>query len=645
MQHDQLHGERTAERGASPWVLKRSPRRGSALVPTLIVVSALATLGLAMLSSSMEGARTVNFETDEYRLTSAVESLVALTAEELWTDYIQIQGGAAGGIDTFRQFLDNQSVPVAGPSQAIPPEATDGIDLLQTLTLPQGSGGSKQYHNVTVDAIRLVRIDDVASDSTRLYFTVTASTQRGRGIVNPVLNRGLQVMYTVEPASFDGFDYGILANNVNCIFCHAQVDSTERYWNRDGNQYGGFDRIKVGTLESLMIRHDMDGNSSILNDYDADSYIAGTLYSRGAPVDHAGVPIANWNALSMGTFQFDATGKVIQDNWGNMTAGKFTPAPTPLQPLQNLYDDYPTNYNQMVDGGLPDQFPPPIPDDGAGWPGPGVNPYAGNRTVDQSEFNNLATTATGAIVAGVLTHKQPGQQITTTAEYATALFTGNVPSLGSVTTGNVVLSGTQANPIVIDGTVAIDGDVIIQGWVKGTGTVIARGNIYVPTDLQYLDATTQNGDRAFGLAADRTSNALGLAAGGNVLLGDFMKPTTLQPNLTRQNPGKYVIVSGNSVQPDGITQGMWSFSLAEMSLFNRTEWSRTQPTLPSRDSLGNPITVTNPEYAKYNPPGNPYLPRYYHFGPGDEVPIYNQGNLYFDTVSGHWLGDDEVPLE
>jgi hypothetical protein len=78
-----------------------------------------------------------------------------------------------------------------------------------------------------------------------------------------------------------------------------------------------------------------------------------------------------------------------------------------------------------------------------------------------------------------------------------------------------------------------------------------------------------------------------------------------------------------------------------MTLFNRAEWAHTQPFLPG---LGqdprNPATwtVPNPTYLGPN-----YVPRYYQFGPGDPIPIYNLGALYFDPSTGTWLGG-EVPL-
>ncbi len=218
---------------------------------------------------------------------------------------------------------------------------------------------------------------------------------------------------------------------------------------------------------------------------------------------------------------------------------------------------------------------------------------------------------------------------------ADALGEGNTESLASVTTGSVVLTGTAENPILIDGTVAIDGDVIINGYVKGKGVLLVSGNIYVPTNLQYLDGNTyQDGDEigsptgpvTFGIAQDGTQNALGLACGGSMMLGDYLAPSS---SLSAD-----AIVTGGS-------DGAFNFSLSEISLFNRTEWAHTQPYLPGPgQDHADPSswTVPNPGYIA------DYLPRYYQFGPGDEIPIYNLGSLYFDANSGTWHGDSEVPL-
>lgn len=624
-----------------------SRNSGVALIPTLLVVSGLAIFVMALLTTVLSGKRTVNHQHDDYELSSTVESVATLAAERLWSAYVDApaQGGQAGSIASFRNFMGQLGIPNSGPGGA--PSATQGINVVPLLGLPQGGNGTTQFNHVNIDAVRVLRRDEL--DSTQVYITVSASTNRGIGIVNPLLNRAVQQVYTVEPENFAGFNYGLLSNNVNCIFCHTSIDSVERYFNTDPAKYNSFDRVRVGTLESLMIRHDVDGNSLVINDKDADSFLAGTLYSRGFITDHDGVPISNWPSQTFQAYEFDpVTGALVEDPWGDLNVTPFSPAGNPAGPLENLYLGYATAYAQMPDGELPLSFPPPIPDDG------GIDPLTGlpdpaavnNRRVDDAEFNEAAKTALGAITAGILTYLQPGQTISDPASYSLALFTGNVKSLQSspnqMLKGNVILSGTAANPITISGTLAIDGDVIINGYVKGEGNLVVRGNVYVPTDLRYLDGREYlpgdppqqpSGPRTFGVALDGTRNALGIAAGGNVLIGDYLRPAMLQPNGQWVLPGSFDVVAGDKT-------GDWSFALAEMSLFNRSEWARTQPFLPDQGQASLPSsawTVPNPNYDPK------YVPRYYGFGPGDEIPIYNKGNIWFNSATGTWQGDAEVP--
>ena len=74
------------------------------------------------------------------------------------------------------------------------------------------------------------------------------------------------------------------------------------------------------------------------------------------------------------------------------------------------------------------------------------------RRLAASEFFALARDADGSISSGIINVSGPGQVIDTAAEYSAAFFTGNQTSLAASTNGNVILSGTEANPIVIDGT-------------------------------------------------------------------------------------------------------------------------------------------------------------------------------------------------
>jgi hypothetical protein len=614
-------------------------RRGSALVATLVVVSSLALFGMALLTTTVGGARTINHQTDEFALSSTVDSVALLSMEDVWADYISGEGGAPGSIYGFRSYLDTMGVPDLGPGG--PPDAEDGFDLMPEAALPtiMDEGEARAVFNGTfVDAIQLVRRD--IGDSTQLYVTVSASTRRGRELTNPIINRAVQQVYTIEPEDFEGFDYAILANNVNCIFCHSQIDTVEHFYNEDPALQGTFDRAKVGTLESLMIRHNMDGNTASLNDYDCDAYVAGTVAIRGAATDHDGAPITDWNAITFKAFSFDSNGKMEEDSWGQFDVEPFVPGNTPLQPLENLYLDYPTDYASMVDGKLPTSFPAPIPDNGGfdpilGGPDPAA---INNKMVDDVEFNTLADGADGAITAGVLTYVPEGAVINDAATYSAALFVGNMPSIQQNVDSNVILSGTMENPITIDGTVTIDGDMIINGFIKGEGTLIVRGNIYIPTDLEYLDGAkylpgdpvgSPSGSTTFGISLDGTKNALGLAAGGSIMIGDYTKPASWF------GPSKYAYISGDS-------DSYWNFTLGEISLFNRQEWTKTLAMLPAPGEISqDPATwtVANPFYE-----GADYIPRYYKFHDDDAIPIYNKGNLYFDPGTQTWHGDAEVAV-
>jgi hypothetical protein len=607
----------------------RRAESGSALIPALMVVSLLAMLGLSMLSAGLSGSRAADGQSEEYRLTSAVESVATLSADTIWSGYLRAQGGAPGTVDTFRAYMTSINLPDSGTAGV--PAAGAGTDMLPTLGI--AGGGHPEFDKVAVDSVHVVRAD--AGDATRLFVSVQATTKRGEGLATPALNRSVQIAYTVEPAPFEGFEYGILTKNVNCVFCHTVVDSADRYYNHDPSLVGTFDRVKVGTLESLMLRSDSDPR---IGDWDADSLLAGSLYVRGQATNHNGAPISSWGNLAFHSAAFGEDGHLLANGMnGALTPTTFSPAGDVA--MGNLYLDYPTEYAQMPDGGLPTSFPPPFPDDGGVDPATGVatTTGAGNHLVDPNEFYAATQNAHGTISGGVLTVVTGSQSIITPQQTTTAFGTGNTTSLGGVTHGSVVMTGTAENPILINGTVAIDGDVIVDGYVKGTGVILAKGNVYVPTDLHYLDGHSYvegdepgnpTGPITFGVAQDGTENALGLACGGSMMLGDYLAPSA------GAGAGSNAVVTGG---PDG----QFNFSLAEITLFNRTEWAHTQEFLPGEgEDNSDPSTwhAHNPGYI----PG--YVPRYYQFGPGDQIPIYNMGDLYFDPVSGTWRGDAEVPI-
>ncbi|MFH1063281.1 MAG: pilus assembly PilX N-terminal domain-containing protein [Candidatus Omnitrophota bacterium] len=91
-------------------------------------------------------------------------------------------------------------------------------------------------------------------------------------------------------------------------------------------------------------------------------------------------------------------------------------------------------------------------------------------------------------------------------------------------TGNIVLIGTAANPIEISGPVVVSGDVLIKGKVTGQGSIYSGRNTHILGNLEYVnnpswpkpDIDPEGTD-----TANATKDFLGLAAKGNVIVGDY----------------------------------------------------------------------------------------------------------------------------
>ena len=230
----------------------------------------------------------------------------------------------------------------------------------------------------------------------------------------------------------------------------------------------------------------------------------------------------------------------------------------------NMFLDF---FNSSLQGGyvLPDSFPSPFPDNGGLDPSTGqpVESAAGNRIIDDSEFLATVHGAAGVFSGGKISVIPHGTRIKGNSAF-NKLKNGADPRVQGVVTGNVYMHGTKNDPIILDGDVAVDGDVIISGYVKGTGALKTRGNVYVAGDIMYDDAKI-GGNRSFGMASDGTENNLAIAAGGNIVIGDFYHRAWGQ--------GKPATGDGN---------GSFNFTMDELAIFNRVEWMKSQPTLPGK---------------------------------------------------------------
>ena len=114
--------------------------------------------------------------------------------------------------------------------------------------------------------------------------------------------------------------------------------------------------------------------------------------------------------------------------------------------------------------------------------------------------------------------------------------------------GALVLEGTLSNPIVIDGPVVIDSDVVIKGYVKGQGTIYSGRNIHIAGSIQYVNAPSwphPDNNPDVTTANNMSKDLLGLAAKGNIVMGDY----TLSSWLGSSSGGlQYYLKSGPYVQ-------------------------------------------------------------------------------------------------
>ncbi len=524
-------------------------KRGVILPAVVSMLAILGVLLMSLLGGSVEQKQWSDGQEYDSRVEAIADTAIALAANRIWTDFEAFAGPNGMHPWNFRTYMEGLGI--TDQAGVTMPAAQS---FLAAANLSQDGEGHYPMSGGYITDIGIVRVDSL--DSTRITISARAS-------MNPVNTPGrdnnqatVQQTFEVTRPDWQGMDYALLANNVNCILCHAEIDDAERFYNQDPLAQNSFDRVRVGSLESIHIRSNPN------------SKIAGTLYLGGEALEADGDPLTNWGSLNLQSAAFGSDAKLIEDGFGNLSWGSFEPADaTEPEAGENLYLDYLANGDEgQVDGALPGYFPSPFPDNGGYDPATGVATpgLADNRVLDRNEFLASAQAAIGSLSGGRSAVVPEGTVLNDLGELDSALDAGNL-GIGGVTTGNVILHGTKANPIVLDGTVAIDGDLIISGYVKGQGSLMASGNVFIPGDLLYEDGTNGDGQRTYGVSSDGALNSLALTAGGNVTIGD-------PSHGPYWNPGSI----------DGTKDTGFNFIMDELAIFNRGEWIKTQPELPGK---------------------------------------------------------------
>ena len=506
-------------------------KEGSALVVvtlTILLVLMATAIVMARLNSTK---RQTDIAITQTMLEQVCQAGIDAGIAQLWENYLSSgeRHGVPGDWESYREFLDEiveNNEDLNGNGR----EDDDEEDLNGDGNFEKGDPAVliDESDGLNVGAGRLVLLTVSRSDD----ITGTMLTLRAVGEVttSSSMSQRQTVARTVRVSGelFNGPDFALLVNNMNCILCHAQISSIDLQEADSPDDY--VRRVRVGTLESLLYRTG-----------EAHSNVAGAVYTRGEVYNSNG-SILDANGIRNSTFKgyrFDgpgaaAPGNIVRDATGQLAEVDFLNAGKDADdyylPFENLYKNYPSEGEYMTDGNLPSYFPAPYADDGAG-----TRPTdAGNRVVDTTEFAAVMNRATGSITGGVVYGLSEGGFYAGSglpmASGGDSIQGQNVygdsnSKLTGAYNGNLILVGTEANPIEIDGRIAVNGDLVIKGPVKGQGQLLVRGNSYVVGDVTYADADI-DGDGAtdFGRYGPETGeqNGLALISGGSILMGDYL---------------------------------------------------------------------------------------------------------------------------
>ncbi len=523
-------------------------QRGTALFAVVPIAILMMSLMVAFVGTSVETSRANVADTDMFRARAAAQNAASLAIADVWGDFESASGGDLQ-LWSLRNHLDTRKLTNQG--EASVPARTA---YMNSIGLAENTEGRLVIDGVEIERLDVYRIDDW--DSTDIVIEVDAVTRRGKDGSSKERRSSIQEVFTIAPPEWDGLDYALLANNINCLLCHTTIDNAERVYNSNPLLAGTFDTVKVGSIESIHFREDPD------------SKVAGVMLIGADALLGDGHEVKDWSAFNLEGAAPSAGGtvsRIQEDAFGNALFGglEMFDADAPSNSA-NMFLDF---FDSPIKGGyvLPDSFPSPFPDNGGVDPATGkpIESLAGNRIIDDSEFMATVQGSAGTFSGGNISVIPHGQKVTSSSKFA-KMKNGSDSSVTGITTGNVYMHGTKNDPIILNGDVAIDGDVIISGYVKGSGALKTRGNVYVAGDILYADGGT-GGNRTFGQASDGTENNLAIAAGGNIVMGDF-----------------YHRAWGQGKDATGWGGGSFNFTMDEIAIFNRVEWMKTQPTLPGK---------------------------------------------------------------
>jgi hypothetical protein len=105
-----------------------------------------------------------------------------------------------------------------------------------------------------------------------------------------------------------------------------------------------------------------------------------------------------------------------------------------------------------------------------------------------------------------------------------SLRKGGSVIIDEVYEGTLVIEGTEAEPIEVDGPVVVTEDLIIKGVVKGRGSIYAGRNVHIAGDTRYETAPAwpkPSADPEIDAAKNEGADLVGFVARGSIIIGDY----------------------------------------------------------------------------------------------------------------------------
>ncbi len=567
-------------------MIKRYSQKGIAMVAALgfmVIVTALIGTLLVM---NVSNKRLTAYNKQSIQAQFAAEAGVDQAILTFWHTASSSIDTAKGvgykkSVEDYRDYWDNLSTPL---ESAVDANQVPIFGTPVTLTGTLVNGATYQVE---------VSRKDIGSKST-LQMVSTSN------LGNETTKR-LQQEFSVDFPPFE-LDFALLTDVINCTLCHAAFTSIEAaYDDTHGDSNSDFlvditnatdrqnaalgtERIRLAALKQLLAEP---------GGWRANTLIGGTVYTRGSQniICTGGEPNCKPNVFGP-SYQVSNDNKVLPliaaepyQEFRNDPQNPFNQSEETLHCTGNGnngcaqtnargYTNYPKAKKGQIapiDGVVPDAqfFPSPIPD------------TDGNRLIDNNEWSDAISNTTQGQINGAATlllsptdvngNIQAGGTDTFTFNNVSPApviddlvsYTSLTPSNSRGIAGNLILIGTDTNPIQLNGKVYVDGDIVIAGYIApgNEGVLVARRNIYIVGDLLY-DCNGSSSGRGCTYYDPSSLPRLAMASAGVMIIGDYTFARRAADNNTFLNA------------PGGFTN---SAIFAEVMNFNQTQVSVSPP--------------------------------------------------------------------